>query len=346
MKKILAILFCAAAAPVFCAERDEIDMGVLLDPQEAILLGRSEDFCEVLSRDIKYAEGPVWREKTGEVFFVETSKNAIFRWTPDGGKTLFMRPAGMSNGIPEKRTTVGPNGLALDLDGSLVICDQGNRCVKKLNEKNFTSRVLAREYMGKRLNEPNDVCVAPNGDIFFTDPALWCRRGFEPQEGDLDFNGLYRLTPSGELFLIDILRLPNGVAVGADSKTVYVGQSRGDDPCLIAYTISDDGKTYSSKKIFCNFRIWEKAKIIGTPDGLSVDSNGYIYACANGGLHIFSPKLEHLGYVQFENFVSNCCVIYKDSKPDKLFITGSGAIYLADIPKILKAASEGGTHGE
>ncbi len=310
----------------------------LLDPQEAYLIGRADEFAKVVDKDVKFSEGPVWRKSTGEVFFTDIPKNAIYRWTPQDGKTLFKRPAGLLEGKLERKMTAGANGLALTPQGELVICDQGNRRIVKLDEKTFAVETLADSFVGKRLNQPNDVCVSKEGEIFFTDPALWARNGGEIAENDLDFNGVYRLSKEGEVSLIDICHIPNGIALSPDEKVLYVASSRGEDPCIIAYTLSADRKKFENKNVFCNFRLWEKSKITGTPDGLAVDKNGYIYATSNGGLHVFSPALKHLGYVEFEKAISNCCIIEDESgEPKELFITGVGAVWVADVQKILKA---------
>lgn len=313
----------------------------VLDPLEAMKLGDWHDFAELADSDISFAEGPAWRKSTGEVFFSDIPKNTIYRWTKADGKSIFKRPAGRAEGGLEKKLSAGSNGLAIAPDGSLIICDMGNRRIARLNEKNFTVDTVANSFCDRLLNETNDVAVSKSGEVFFTDPALWKRRGREAKPEDLDFNGVYRVDTDGKIYLIDICELPNGIALSPDDKTLYVSQSRGENPCWIAYTLAEDRKSFTSKRIFCNMRIWEKGQITGTPDGLAVDKNGFIYATGNGGIHVFSPQLKHLGYIEFENQTTNCCVIEgADGEPEYLFITASKGIYLADIKKILKAAKE------
>ncbi len=338
MRNIFYILIFLLPCLTFSAV--EVKKAKPLDPQEAYLIGKAKDLATLLDKDIIFAEGPVWRKSTGEVFFTDIPKNAIFRWAKKDGKSLFMRPAGLSDAAKKTKGGAGANGLSITKDGWLLICDSGNRRITKLNEKDFTVEVLADSFCEKRLNQPNDLCALATGEIFFTDPALWrFRSKKEPEADELDFNAVFCIDKDGKLNLFDISFLPNGIAASADGKFLYVANSRGDEPSLTAYELSEDKKTFKSKNIFCIFSIWENAKIIGTPDGLAVDKNGYIYATANGGLHIFSPDLAHLGYVEFPEQITNCCIIDdENSEPQELFITAKGGIWLMNIKKVLDLA--------
>ena len=77
-------------------------------------------------------------------------------------------------------------------------------------------------YEGRRLNSPNDLVVHSSGAIYFTDPPY----GIEPEDAELDFSGVYRLDPDGNMtLLVSDFLLPNGLAFSPDESTLYIDDS-------------------------------------------------------------------------------------------------------------------------
>src|SRR5690606_28821007 len=121
---------------------------------------------------------------------------------------------------------LGTNGLTFDADDRLVMADHGNRQIARLDESNFTRTTLADRFEGKRLNSPNDVIVHSSGDIYFTDPPYGLQDLNQNPGKELDFNGVYRLTPAGELSVVARdLTFPNGLVLSPDERTLYVAVS-------------------------------------------------------------------------------------------------------------------------
>jgi gluconolactonase len=131
---------------------------------------------EKLAGGFKIIEGPVWMHE-GYLLFRDIPNNAIMKWTPGGQVSVFLKPSGFNGTAPEG-ALVGSNGLTLDKEGRLLICQHGNGQLVR-REKDGKLTVLASKYEGKRLNSPNDVVVKSDGAIYFTDPPY----GF-PQEDD------------------------------------------------------------------------------------------------------------------------------------------------------------------
>ncbi len=125
---------------------------------------------EILADGFTWTEGPVWigDEKTGHLLFSDIPRNSIFKWTRASGIQLFMNPSGYT-GVTYYGLEPGSNGLLLDKDGNLVMCEHGDRRVSKLTPGGGKV-TLADQYQGKRLNSPNDGALKSNGDIYFTDP--------------------------------------------------------------------------------------------------------------------------------------------------------------------------------
>ena len=132
-------------------------------------------------RGLRGRKGPVWvpqpltsvpdsaARTSGYLLFSDIPNNTIYRWSEGSGLEVFLRPAGYQWSDPAGKE-LGTNGLALDRDGRLVMCDHGNRALVRLDAQNFTKTRLATSYGGRRFNSPNDLAVHTSGAIYFTDP--------------------------------------------------------------------------------------------------------------------------------------------------------------------------------
>ena len=146
-------------------------------------------------------------------------------------------------------SSVGSNGLTIDSQGRLVLMEHGNRRISRI-ESDGTVTVLAESYLGSRLNSPNDGTFRSDGSLYFTDPPY----GLAGQENDpareLEFNGIYRLSPDGELTLLEAGQTrPNGIAFSPDERTLYVANSDGGNKVWIAYPVLEDG-TLAEGRVF------------------------------------------------------------------------------------------------
>ena len=116
-----------------------------------------------------WLEGPVWDRRNSYLLFSDMKANAIQRWERDRGVRLFMQPSGYTGEQPFAGEEPGSNGLAFDAEGRLLICEHGDRRIRRL-EADGSKTVLVDRYQGRRLNSPNDLVCRSNGDIYFTDP--------------------------------------------------------------------------------------------------------------------------------------------------------------------------------
>lgn len=336
MKKF-ALSLCAAAA-VCCASADEVFSPA---PEDVKILGTEGDLAKVLKRDIGFGEGALYRPSTGEVFFSDQPKNMIYRWTEKDGFSVFMRPAGYTGakGQMDKSIDFGPNAIALDGNENLVFCQQGHRRIARIDEKRFEVEVLSDSYNGKKLNNTNDLCVLKDGSIFFTDPGFWHKRR-APEADELDFSGIYKITPKGETVLIDgSLPQPNGIDFSPDEEFMYVSQSGNGEQCWFVYELDETKTKVVSKRVFCSLKKWT-GKVRGAPDGMAIGRDGWIYATGNGGVHLFSPDLKHRGLVKIENQVANCCIITDGETEKSLFVVGPKGAYTIDMRRLKSLARD------
>ncbi len=259
---------------------------------------------ERLAGGFAWAEGPVWRRSGGYLLFSDIPKNTVYRWSDRDGLMVFLRPSGYTAPDPPGRE-LGTNGLKIDAQDRLVACDHGDRSVVRLDENNYTRIVLAARYQGKRLNSPNDLAIRANGDIYFTDPPYGLKGLNQDPAKELDFSGVYRLTPAGELTLLTReLNFPNGIAFSPDESTLYVSNSDPQHAVWMAYPVLANGSLGKGRVLF------DATSLVGPthpglPDGLAVDRAGNLFGAGPGGVLVITPQGRHLGTIETRQPTAN-----------------------------------------
>ncbi len=276
---------------------------------------------EKLADGYMFTEGPVWvrRGQPGPyLLFSDIPANAIRKWSPTEGTSDFMHP--VFDGDPGDRSQVGSNGLLIDSEGRLVLCEHGNRRVSRV-ETDGSLTVLADRYDGKRLNSPNDAVFHSSGWLYFTDPPYGLAGQDVDPDKELDFNGIYRVSPEGEVELLvrDQTR-PNGLGLSPDERTLYVANSDRSDKVWYAYDVLEDG-TLGSGRVFYDVNDQEAP---GAADGMAIDRNGNLFATGPGGIWVISPDGTHLGSIQPDEVPAN--VSWGDDG-NTLYMTGRTGLY-------------------
>ena len=249
-------------------------------------------------------EGPVWIPSTSTLLFSDIPNNRINSWNADKGLTIFMEPSGYTG----KETFTGPepgsNGLVLDPSGRLVMCCHGDRAIKRL-EKDGTVTVLANTFNGKRLNSPNDLVYHSSGDLYFTDPPYGLPKRYEDPARELDWCGVYRLKADGTVELLTtVMTRPNGIGLSPDQKTLYVAQSDRKSPIYRAFKIKEDGSLGEHRILFDASNLI--GKLPGGCDGMTLDTEGRLWATGPGGVLILTPEGKLLGRVLTGQRTANC----------------------------------------
>jgi gluconolactonase len=278
-------------------ERFDSQLDKLLDPEAKL---------EILADGFTWTEGPVWMgdATNGHLLFSDIPRNSIFKWTAKNGIQLFMNPSGYT-GVTFYGLEPGSNGLLKDLDGNLVLCEHGDRRVSVLTPGGG-KRTLADNYQGKRLNSPNDAALKSNGDLYFTDPPYGLPSREKDPRRELEHFGVYRISKKdGSLTLLTTeLARPNGIGFSPDEKTLYVAQSDPKNAIWMSFAVQADG-TLSKGTLFYD-ATKEVGKMPGLPDGLSVDTQGNLWASGPGGIWIFSKEAKLLGRINTGERTSNC----------------------------------------
>ncbi len=320
-----AFVFAAAAlaadpVPAFQGSIERLDpaLDALLSPDAQI---------EVLASGFNWSEGPVWKE--GGIVFSDVPENTVFGWK-EGEKaaSVVLKPSGNFTGEGQ-----GSNGLAVDAQGRLVLCQHGERRLAR-QEKDGKFTVLADNFQGKRFNSPNDLVISSQGTIFFTDPPYGMKKGTTP---DAPYHGIYAVHPvAGQatpaMLLIDDIQWPNGIALSPDEKTLYIAVSDKDNTRIMAYDLAPQGKEgvagiingvvipkpRNGRELF-NAQKLKSADRKGGCDGLKVDSQGNLWTTGPGGVLILDKNGRHLGSILTGQATANCAWGGKDKST--LYIT-------------------------
>ena len=255
---------------------------------------------EKLSDGFRFTEGPS-ADPAGNIYFTDQPNDRIMIWSTTGQLSTFMQPSGRSN------------GLAFDKKGNLWACaDEKNELWCISPDKKVT--VIPSKYHDKVLNGPNDLWVAPDGGIYFTDPFYkrsWWSHTTMPQE----MQAVYYLDPDHKIItrMTNDLVQPNGIVGTPDRKRLFVADIGAAKTW--SYDVNKDG-SLTNKKLFCE---------MGS-DGMTLDSRGNIYLTGKGGVTIFDKTGKKTGTIEVpENWIANVCFGDKDMK--SLFITASKGLY-------------------
>jgi len=271
-----------------------------------------------------HCEGPVWQPSHKRLLWSDVPNRRLLAWCEDGRVEAAIDP------------TFFMNGNALAADGRIVHCEHGRRCISRSEpDLRGEPRPIVTHYEGRRLNSPNDVAVAPDGAIWFTDPIFGI---VMPSQGslaepELDHCSLYRFDPStGALGRMADFEQPNGLAFSADGRRLYVSdtsRSLGEVPGFEAgakhdvesFDVGPDG-ALSNRAFFCHADH-------GYPDGLTVDPRGWVWTSAADGIHIWSPEREKLGFIPIPAVVSNLALGGRDGR--RLFIAATDRLLAIDL---------------
>ncbi|MBI3209151.1 MAG: SMP-30/gluconolactonase/LRE family protein [Candidatus Solibacter usitatus] len=274
---------------------------------------------ETLAGGFNFTEGPIWFQ-AGYLLFSDIPENTIYKWTPSGEITVFLKPSGCDAATWKAGAFIGSNGLTKDAGERLILCEHGNRRVTRL-EPDGTKTVLASHYQGKRLNSPNDAVYKSDGALYFTDPPYGLVEEDKDPAKELSFNGVYRLK-DGELTLLhqDLTR-PNGLAFSPDEKILYVANSDRGRMIWMKFPVQEDG-TLGAGAVFADVT---HIRDYGAPDGMKVDTNGNLYCTGPGGTHVFDAAGNALGLIVTPEIPAN--LHWGEADARTLYITARNGLY-------------------
>ena len=286
-------------------------LAALLFLSSASAQNLTEIHVEKLAGKLLYADGPVW-SRDGYLLYCDIPANRLYSLIPP--------PAAEDDNAASKLTEArialyrensgGASGITFDTQGRLYTCETHTLRVTRTDKKGKLE-VLAAKYQGKRLNSPNDITVRRDGQIYFTDPAF----GSENDSRELDFYGVFHITPKGELSLVaKWTTRPNGIALSPDGGTLYVSDS--DLHLVRAFDLDQHGSASGERILISDIK--------GVPGGLRIDERGNIYVAA-ARISVYNTAGKSIGDIPTSEIPSN--LAFGDDDFSSLYITAHTSIY-------------------
>ena len=272
---------------------------------------------ERIATGFRWAEGPVWFGDHGCLIFSDIPNNRMMRWQEsDGHLSVFRTPSHYTNGNTRDR------------QGRLISCEHDSRRVTR-TELDGSVTVLIDRFLGKRLNAPNDVVVARDGSVWFTDPGYGIDGPYEGHAAEAELpRNVYRLDPAtgAATVVADDFVRPNGIGFSPDESKLYVvdsGISHGGPAHIRVFDV--DGAALRNGRVFADdFRP-------GMTDGLRCDVDGNVW-CSMGwgdpsedGVRCYAPDGHLIGKVHLPEGCANAC--FGGRKKDRLFMCASTSVY-------------------
>jgi gluconolactonase len=258
-----------------------------------------------------FTEGPVWHSRDRYLIFSDIPNDTLYTWTEAQGHTVFRKPSGQGN------------GNTFDRQGRLITCEHANRRVSR-TAPDGTVETVASHYDGKRLNSPNDVICARNGDVYFTDPPYGLRQpdgSFQGQK--LPYCGVFRWSATtGQVsLLLDDFTRPNGLAFNAQETQLFVCDT---NQCHVrVFDLGPDGLLRHGR--VCAELV--HGDVRGRADGMKLDVEGNLYVAGNTpeGIWVFNPAGKLIGFIGVGELAANLAWGGDDWRT--LYITARTSVY-------------------
>jgi gluconolactonase len=264
-----------------------------------------------------WSEGPVYFHEDDSVIWSDIPNNRLLRWSAQDGMTVWRQPSNFENGHYR------------DLQGRLLSCEHGGRCISR-TEPDGGKVILVDRYQGKRLNSPNDLVVKSDGTIWFTDPPYGILSDYEGYKAESELGSCYvfRFEPeTGDLNIVtDEMIAPNGLAFSPDESVLYVADTSGelgpkDNRHFMAFDVVDGRRLQNGR----GFLVIHP----GLADGFRVDVHGNIFTSSADSVQVYANDGTPLGKILIPEKVGN--LTFGGPHRDRLYIAASTSLYALDL---------------
>lgn len=277
------------------------------DPRFTSVVGGAVEL-ERIATGCLFTEGPLWHPREHYLLWSDMPGDHLRRWSPREGVTTHRKPCSMSN------------GLTWDRQGRLIACEHATSRVTR-TEPDGRVVPIATHHGGKELNSPNDVVCARDGGIYFSDPPYGRAEFYGvPRPQALSFQGVFRAgdDPMKPTLLVDDFDRPNGLCFSLDERQLFVNDTARQH--IRVFDVRADGTLGGG-------RVWAETtgEGAGAPDGMKIDSQGNVYCCGPGGIHVFAPDATCLGVIGMPEYTANFA--WGDADYRSLYVTASTSVY-------------------
>jgi gluconolactonase len=270
-----------------------------------------------------WAEGPVWLDDIGELWFSDILGNRVLRYATSTGE--------VTTAVADVEYS---NGHTLDGAGRIVQCSHGRRQLEIMDrDGGITALTSTAGGLGVRLNSPNDAVVDSAGAIWFTDPAYGLQSPGEGHPGEMEYGAcwVFRYDPATEattVVVVDMQR-PNGLAFSPDESLLYIADSafpgHGSNHSIRAYEV--EGTRLVNGRVFAEIDP-------GIPDGIRVDARGNVWTSQADGVAVYAPDGVQIGHIAVPETVANLCI--GGTGPGsveltRLYLTATTSLYAIDV---------------
>ncbi len=256
----------------------------------------------------------MWLEPSQTLVWSDIPNNRMLAWSGAHGMTTFRSPSHFAN------------GNTLDLEGRIITCEHGRRCVSR-TEHDGTVTVLVDRYQGRRLNSPNDVVVKSDGTIWFTDPSYGILSDCEGYKADSELDDhcyVFCFDPGtdGLRVVADTFAKPNGLAFSPDETKLFVTDTSASHDAngnhhIHVFDVTVDGRL-THGRLFAEVNP-------GLPDGFRLDAVGRLYVSSEDSIQVFGSHGTLLGKIPVPEKVANC--VFGGTAGNELYIVASTSLY-------------------
>jgi gluconolactonase len=270
-----------------------------------------------IATGFRWAEGPVYFRDGGYLVWSDIPNNRMLRWLEeDGHVSVFRAHSNYSNGNTRDR------------EGRLLTCEHDARRVTR-TELDGRITVVMDSFNGKKLNAPNDIVVAADGAIWFTDPGYGIDGEYEGHADKFELGtNVYRVDPKTgrAAVVVDDFTRHNGLAFSPDEKLLYIvdsGATHGGPAHIRVFDVVANKLRKS--------RVFADDFSPGFTDGMRVDVKGNVWCSmgwadpAEDGVRCYAPDGDMIGKVHLPETCANLC--FGGKKRNRLFMCGSTSMY-------------------
>lgn len=293
-----------------------------------VIVAKGENYFGVI-------EGSAWipDKKSGYLLFTDFAANVVYKWQPQGSQlSVYLEHSGFTGSLVDiahegRMTTtqyaaplyvydIGANGIAVDPEGRILLCAQGDRQIVRV-DKDGTRVPLATGFNGHRFNHTNSMAVKSDGTIYFTDSGAGVHVPHPPSADVKDALPLsVYMIKDGEVRLA-IPDHGHGLAFSPDERFLYVGVGN----AIMRFEVQPDD-SLSHARLFIDM---SGSGVHGGPNQLAVDSEGNMYSGGPGGLWIITASGRHVGTLPLPAIASGLTFGGRDLKT--LYILGSRNLF-------------------
>jgi gluconolactonase len=261
-----------------------------------------------IAEGIGFGESPVWHPD-GFIIFSDVSGNKIMK-LKDQKLEIFLNESGWKGPFrTDHSDQPGANGLTFDDSGNMVFCQHGNHAISKMYPDG-TIELIIDSYKGRRLNSPNDLCIGPDGSIYFTDPPYGIKGKALKPEIAQPLAGVYRWHKDSLELLSSEFNYPNGICFSPDYKYLYIGSNEPTEKRIRRYEINGN-------KLHNGITFLEE-----NADGIKTDSEGNLYLATSKGVLVVSEDAEKIDFIDLPEPATNLCI-----HKQELYITTASGLY-------------------